>query len=218
MVKVDHDLLARRLRDADAVVLDLHENFGGNNPFLFLGWFSGGSWDHPRVVIDIKPELDDPRLHAWPNGLDADGYAAAKADHRAAYVTRFLCPHEPCTAVTPPASERVTRAPVAVVTGPSCMSSCDTFSSIWSAFHLGPLVGKQPMHAYTVVRLPIEVVGPDREPLGALRVALSRSELRDGVSIEGEPVHLDWEAPDSFETGVLGPRRGRRGGPAARPA
>jgi hypothetical protein len=56
------------------------------------------------------------------------------------------------------------------------------------------------MHAYTVVRLPIDVVGPDHEPLGASRVALSRSALRDGVPIEGEPLQLDWEAPDRFET------------------
>src|SRR5262249_45742209 len=153
-----------------------------------------------RVIIDIKPERDDATLRAFLDGGDGEGYTAARAEHRAAYVTRFLCPREPCTAVTPPASERVTRAPVAVVTGPSCVSSCDTFSLTWAAFHLGPIVGQQPMHAYTVVRLPIDVVGPDREPLGTLRVALTRSELRDGASIEGAPLQLDWEAPDGFET------------------
>jgi len=200
MVRVDHDLLARRLRDVDGVVLDLHENFGGNNPFLFLGWFSGGPWDHPRVLIDVRLEHDDAVLRPFLQSGDGEGYAAARAEHRATYARRFLCEREPCTSVTPPASERVTRAPVAVVTGPSCVSSCDTFSLTWAAFHLGPIVGKQPAHAYTVVRLPIDVVGPDREPLGTLRVALSRSELRDGAPIEGEPFSLDWEAPDSFET------------------
>ncbi|HEX7841450.1 MAG TPA: hypothetical protein VF469_28450, partial [Kofleriaceae bacterium] len=201
MVRVDHDLLALALRGVDGVVLDLHENRGGINPFLFLGWFSSGPWDHPRRVIDINRTIDEAmRTHPFLGGEDARGYAVARAQHREAYVTRFLCSHEPCTAVTAPASERVTRAPVAVITGPECASSCDSFALTWAAFHLGPIVGKQPMHAYTVVRLPIEVVGPDHEDLGVLRIAASRSEIREGVPIEGEPVQLDWQAPDTFDT------------------
>jgi hypothetical protein len=92
------------------------------------------------------------------------------------------------------------RVPVALVVGPDCASSCDTWSITWSAFHLGPVVGKQPMHAYTVNRLPIHVSGPESEDLGTMRVALSESELKNGVTIEGEPLALDWEAPDTFET------------------
>jgi hypothetical protein len=56
------------------------------------------------------------------------------------------------------------------------------------------------MHAYTVNRLPIHVRGPDSEDLGTMLVALSESQLKNGVSIEGEPLPLDWEAPDTFET------------------
>ena len=62
------------------------------------------------------------------------------------------------------------------------------------------MVGKQPAHAYTVHRLPIHVVGPGSEDLGTFRIALSQSEMREGVSIEGEPLALDWEAPNTFET------------------
>jgi hypothetical protein len=87
-----------------------------------------------------------------------------------------------------------------MVVGPDCMSSCDTFAITWATFHLGPVVGKQPLHAYTVSRLPIHVRGPESEDLGTLRVALSESELKDGVTIEGEPIALEWEAPETFET------------------
>jgi hypothetical protein len=38
------------------------------------------------------------------------------------------------------------------------------------------------------------------EDLGTFRIALSQSEMREGVSIEGESLALDWEAPNTFET------------------
>jgi hypothetical protein len=200
-VKADHDLLVRDLRGADGVVLDLHENNGGNNPFMFLGWFTTGPWDHPRIVIKVDPALDKSVVErTFFDDRDVAGYEAAQAARQPTYASRFLCNREPCTHVTAPASERVTTAPVALVVGPACASSCDTFALTWSAFKLGPVVGKQPVHAYTVIRLPIPVAGPDREDLGTFRVALSQSEIRDGTSIEGEPIALDWEAPDTFET------------------
>ena len=202
MVRVDHDVLTSALRDVSQVVLDLHENHGGNNPFIFMGWFSGGPWDHERVVTRVVPGLDPATVADlfWGDEKNVTAYADAQKAGKATIDTRFLCMGGPCVGETSPASERVTRAPVALVVGPECVSSCDTLALTWSSFHLGPIVGRQPMHAYTVNRLPIHVRGPDSEDLGTLRVALSESELKDGVTIEGEPLALDWEAPDTFET------------------
>jgi len=202
MIKNDHDVLTRALRDASAVVLDVHENGGGNNPFIFLGWFSGGPWDHERVVTRVVPGLDDATLSDVLFGDEkaVTAYMQAQQSGQATIAARFLCSTGACVGETAPAEERVTRAPVALVVGPRCASSCDTIALTWSAFHLGPLVGQQPMHGYTVNRLPIHVGGPESEDLGTLRVALSESELKDGVTIEGEPLTLDWEAPDMFET------------------
>ena len=92
----------------------------------------------------------------------------------------------------------MTRAPVALLVGAGCVSSCDTLALTWSAFGLGPMVGRQPAHSYTVHRLPIHVAGPEGEDLGTFRLAISHSELR-GTNIEGEPLRLDWEAPRTFE-------------------
>ena len=44
---------------------------------------------------------------------------------------------------------------------------------------------------------------PASEDLGRFRVALSQSELREGVSVEGEPLSLDWEAPATFEANSI---------------
>ena len=194
MVKVDHELLAKSLVGVDRVILDLHENAGGNAPFMFLSWFTSGPLDYPRIVSKIT-ELDEKTLRRVFDGWEAAGYLAARDRHEPTYVTHFYCANEPCSHVALPAVDRVTRAPVAVITGPGCVSSCDTFSSEWAAFHLGPIVGKQPRHAYTTRRLPIELEG-----LGTFRIAVSHNELRAGVPIEGEPIALDWEAPHTFDT------------------
>jgi hypothetical protein len=204
MVRVDHDMLAHALRDADGVVLDVHEDHGGNNPFIFAGWFSGGPWDHPRVVTRVVPGLDAATLTDALNGeLYVPSYFEAQKLGHPTFVTRFLCAPGHCDGDAPDVAERVTRAPVALVTGPGCASSCDTLALTWASFHLGPVLGKQPMHAYTVNRLPIHVTGPAAEDLGRFRVALSQSELREGVSVEGEPLSLDWEAPATFEANSI---------------
>jgi hypothetical protein len=202
MVKVDHDVLARELRGADGVVLDVHENGGGNNPFVFLRWFSGGPWNHERVVTRVLPELDRPSVDEllWGDEKAVGDYAAAQTAGQPTIVSRFLCSAGACDGDTGSPAELVTHAPVALLVGPECVSSCDTFALEWSAFHLGRLVGQQPAHAYTVHRLELHVTGPESEDLGTLRVALSESELVEGKSIEGEPLALDWEAPTTFET------------------
>jgi hypothetical protein len=201
MVRVDHDVLARTLRDADGVIVDVHDNHGGNNPFLFAGWLSPGPWDHERVVTRVVPELDAATIARVLFGEShVAEYVAAQKAHQPTVLSRFLCAPGKCDQVRPAPSELVTRAPVALIVGPGCVSSCDTLAATWSAFKLGPVVGRQPAHAYTVIRVPIHVSGPDSQDLGTFRVAISQSEFREGVSIEGEPLHLDWEAPSTFET------------------
>jgi hypothetical protein len=199
MVHADHEILTRALRDADGVVLDVSQNHGGNNPFIFAGWFSSGPWDHERVVTRVIPGLDAATVSEVMWGEEhVQGYLDAQKAGRPTVLTRFLCAPGHCDGIAPAATERVTRAPVALITGPGCASSCDSLALTWATFHLGPVLGKQPMHAYTVNRLPLHVAGPASEDLGRFRVAVSQSEMREGVSIEGEPLRLDWEAKETF--------------------
>lgn len=81
-----------------------------------------------------------------------------------------------------------------------CTSSCDAISAMWSTFHLGPIVGKQPMHGFTSVRRSIPVTAPDRRDMGKFSVALSWEGFVGQPALEGRPIALDWEAPESFET------------------
>ena len=201
----DHDLLVRELRGSDGVILDLHDNPGGIDPYLFLAWFSRGPLDHGLVISNVDQKLSAETLRTMYNATEVEGYQQAQREQRKTFASYFACNTEPCTHVTTPAELLVTHAPVAVVTGPDCMSSCDTFVLEWSRFHLGPIVGRQPAHIYTVHRLAIPVVGPHQEDLGTLRIALSHGEL-EGTKIEGEPIRLDWTAPDVRDSRHVGRR------------
>jgi hypothetical protein len=66
-------------------------------------------------------------------------------------------------------------------------------------FRLGAIMGRQPAHAFTMHRHALPVAGPGGEDLGRFTVAVSHSEYREGSSIEGEPLRLDWEASDDFD-------------------
>jgi hypothetical protein len=202
-VKVDHDLLKKELAGAAGVILDLHENHGGNNPFLFLGWFAKKPLGHQVVRVKVVPGLDDGQLDDvfFGDPKKIDDYRAALAGGKPFVESGFLCEPGACDGVAPKAAERVTDAPVAVLTGAGCVSSCDTFALTWKASGLGLIAGEQPNHAYTVSRLPIRLKGPNNEALGEFKVAISSSYVAGSESpIEGEPFALDWVAPHTFET------------------
>lgn len=208
--RADHDLLARELRGAGAVILDVHENHGGNNPFVFLSFFAQKPWDHQQIQIHVSPAFseDEVRQFLFGSPTYTARYRAAAAAGKREDSWPFLCNRDgkpvvdgTCEAVGPRPSELVTKAPVAIVTGPECTSSCDSLVADWAAFRMGPVVGQQPAHGFTSVRHSFPLVGPDGRDLGSFRIALSREGYpRAGRMLEGAPIDLDWEAPSTFET------------------
>jgi hypothetical protein len=208
--KADHEMLRRELAKAKAVVLDVHENHGGQNPFVFVSWFSGRPWDHQEVHARVAPELseDDVRQILFGSTTLTSRYLAAQRAGETEVTWPFLCVEGgktqwsgTCESKGPRPEERVTEAPVALVTGPECTSSCDSLTADWAAFGMGPVVGQQPAHGFTTARYAMPIVGPDGRDLGLFRVALSwEGYPRTGRSLEGAEVHLDWEAPSTFET------------------
>ncbi len=207
--RADHDLLLRELAGAKAVVLDVHENHGGNNPFVFLSWFIGKPWDHQQ--IHTKPSTDFNEDELRQDFFGSTERVRLYRDAATRGVTDLSWPFEclddagkpvqggTCESKGPRPKERVTEAPVAMVTGFECTSSCDSIASEWAAFHMGPIVGQQPAHGFTTVRHAYSLVGPDGRDLGQFRISLSWEEFpRDGKPLEGREIALDWEAPASF--------------------
>lgn len=204
-IRVDHDLLVRALANDARVILDIHENHGGMNPFLFVSWFARAPWGHELVRVHVSDAFseDDVRAFLWGDDALVAKYAEAKSAKRSEMTYPFLCKAASCDRVGPRPSELVMTKPgavTAVITGSSCTSSCDAISSMWSDFALGPIVGKQPMHGFTSVRHAIPVLGPDKRDLGRFRIALSSEGFAGKPPLEGRPIRLDWEAPEAFET------------------
>lgn len=203
MVKVDHDGLARDLAGARRVVLDLHENHGGNNPFVFLSWFAKKPWQHEMVTVRVGRDFaeDDVRNFLFGDGELVKRYLAAAQRGESWLTYPFLCKGEGCDGMRGPRpAEHVTEAPVGLVTGPECTSSCDAFSVIWSTYGMGPIVGKQPMHGFTSVRHDLPMRGPNGRSLGLFRIALSHEGFPGKPPLEGTPIQLDWQAPETFAT------------------
>lgn len=203
MVRVDHDGLARDLVGARRVVLDLHENHGGNNPFVFLSWFAKKPWQHEKVTVRVSPDFteDEVRNFLYGDGDLTKSYLDRARRGEAWLSYPFLCKGDGCDGMRGPRpAERVTEAPVGIVTGPACTSSCDAFSVTWSAYGMGPIVGKQPMHGFTSVRHEFPMRGPDGRSLGLFRIALSHEGFPGKPPLEGAPIRLDWQAPETFVT------------------
>jgi hypothetical protein len=208
--RADHDLLVRELAGARAVILDLHENHGGNNPYVFLSWFAKRPWDHAQMHVQVSSDLSDHDVRAlvWNDPQRFHRYQQAAERGERSLEWPFLCVRNgqtvldgTCESQGPRESELVTRAPVAVVTGHECTSSCDAFVVNWSAFQMGPLVGRQPAHGFTGMRLSFPLFTPDGRDLGRFSIAYSWEALpRTGAPLEGAPVRLDWEAPRIFQT------------------
>jgi hypothetical protein len=202
MARADHDLIAEALVGAEGVVLDMHANTGGNNPYVFLRWFAAGPWDHPTVVMKTISGLDDGQLAAlvFDHAEEARRFREAAARGAPTVQFPFSCLAGPCKGDVPAPGDRVTTAPVALVVGPDCMSSCDVFAMTWARFHLGPILGRQPARAVTYGRLPIHVASVSGDDLGTLRIAVSSTEFSPGEAVEGEPLALDAESPVGFDS------------------
>lgn len=208
--RADHALLSRELADADAVILDLHENRGGNNPFVFLGWFADKPWDHQQIHMRVSSEFSEQevRRFLWDDPKLVDAYKSAVGGGLSEIDWPFLCRRDgeevlsgTCRAQGPYPSERVTEAPVAVISGPDCTSSCDSLVASWSAFSMGPVVGLQPAHGFTTARHSFPIADANGTDLGQFSIALSWEAFPGlNVPLEGAAIRLDWEAPLTFET------------------
>lgn len=200
-IKADHELLARSLVKDERVILDLHENRGGMNPFVFVSWFANKPWAHPTVHVRVAKAFsdDDARRFLWGDDDLVARYGALRSTGEPELTYPFLCKRPPCEGVGPRRAELVTTKPVAVITGPRCASSCDQFSALWSEFGLGPIVGKQPAHGFTSARHSFPIEAPDHRDMGRFSIALSWQGFAGRPSLEGRPIELGWEAPETFE-------------------
>jgi hypothetical protein len=203
-IEQDHELVRAFLAATPhlaGVLLDLRDNAGGHHSDLFLPWYLSGSYPRTRRWVRLHPQLSDrARLsHALWSSEAAEEYVRRAGAGETWWVAPFECSASEC----PPMSKAlVTKVPIAVLVGPSCRSSCDTFVNVWSERHAGPTIGEPAAAMLTSNRYPLDVRLGD-ESLGQLTVALSgvRATEHDPW-LEGNPGPVDelveqsWPAAD----------------------
>lgn len=207
LVRLDYDIIRKTLAAVprvEGVLVDLRDNHGGNNPHVFLDWWASAPYDNMTISLKLDAELaklEGPLDRALWSSAVAQQYRERQKRGETAWEYPFLCSEGTCddgNRRTP--KNRVTKAPVALLVGPLCISSCDTFAQTFSRHDFGPLVGSSTAAAYTVVRLPVIARTEDGRVLGTLHVALSRSRIGDGPWIEAVPLPIDVPLEETFAT------------------
>jgi hypothetical protein len=228
-IQQDHELVRAFLAATPhlaGVLLDLRDNGGGHHPDLFLPWYLAGPY--PRTVrwVRLHRQLSDrARLaQALWSSVAAEEYVRRAAIGEKWWVQDFECDATECP---PMPNALVTKAPIAVLVGSSCRSSCDTFVNIWSERHAGPTIGEPAAAMLTSNRYPLDVRLGD-ESLGQLTVALSgvrateHDAWREGnAGPVDEPVERSWPAVDyeqkMIDAAIRALERARPSAPRIRP-
>ncbi|MEO8182775.1 MAG: hypothetical protein ABI895_28410 [Deltaproteobacteria bacterium] len=175
------------------MLLDLRDNGGGKAADHFLPWYSSGAYRGANEWVHLNGELGDrARLRrALRSDAAVDEYLHRAASGNDWWVRPFDCDHGDCQRARAGALRRVSSAPIALLLGPGCRSSCDTFAAIWMREHFGPSVGVPPAAMYTSLRYPLPVSLGD-EFLGDFEIALCGLRLDDNEPwLEGRPLRLD---------------------------
>jgi hypothetical protein len=203
-IEQDHELVRAFLAATPhlaGVLLDLRDNGGGHHSDLFLPWYLAGPYPRTRRWVRLHPQLTDrARLtQALWSADAAEEYVRRSSAGDKWWVEPFECSATECPPLPKPL---VTTVPIAVLVGPSCRSSCDSFVQVWSERHAGPTVGEPAAAMLTSNRYPLDVRLGDAS-LGELTIALSgmRATERDPW-LEGMPLPVDelvepsWPAAD----------------------
>lgn len=201
--KKDLRQLGRALRDIQptGIVVDVRDNGGGNDPNWFLDAFAREPYPDDWVKARAHPSFADPDFVAahfpgWgapeaPTAEDlASGWYAP---------VPFMCDPRRCDADHRfhPAATIAGDHPIAVLVGPGCVSSCDSFTRVMGLQGVA-LIGEPTAAGHTTRRMrwPVEAGG---ETLGHLELAVSiELDGPDGDPIEAVPIPLRVRMPRTY--------------------
>jgi peptidase S41-like protein len=187
-LKADHYNLKKvlgSLAGAKAVILDLRDNRGGNNPNWFLDWWAPASYKSYMVYtrlhqdFDSQDKLRQAHITGWgPPHFKIYLEALAKKSAEAQFMEPrpFFCPTPDCKGFDNlyRPKNQVTKLPVAMLVGPRCVSSCDSVVHTFREYDFGPVVGQAGSAGFTIARLQHKVRHPQSgEQLGFVALAFS---------------------------------------------
>jgi hypothetical protein len=210
LVRADYHALRQALGalpSVRGVILDLRDNSGGNNTNWFVDWWAPRPYVDRFVRIRLIDGLGDEEQLGRVN--------TRFGEHRANYVralaarapgqefTRdepFFCQSASCdddNRYVP--MHRVTDAPVALLVGPGCVSSCDSFAALFDENDFAPLIGEPTAVGFTAFRYSYPVRTARGDDLGFVTFALSvEVSGKTKTDLEAVPLHLDYPVDRTF--------------------
>lgn len=214
-LKLDHEHLKKFFADhaeSEGIVLDLRDNLGGRNPNWFLDWFASKAYTdmfvRTRMHEDLLDEkqLDEAHLSGWGKE-EKERYLrelkSRKPDQEYTAPKPFFCPDSGCDGwdnVYHP-KHQISSNPVALLTGPRCLSSCDHLTSVFSEYGMGVVIGQTTASGFTSYRLRHKLGGGDPSvDMGFLYVAFSDDiSGKTGKPVEAVPIRIDVPVERTYE-------------------
>jgi hypothetical protein len=206
-VRADREVLVRELDrlKPKGVLLDVRDNAGGNNTNWFLDWYARGPYTDSRYRVRLHEDFDTEEK-AEAAGIDNPQEYVKELRARAPGQTlgparAGICKDGDCRwdgRYTP--SHQVTTAPIALLVGPGCVSSCDQLARLFAKHHFGPVLGQPTATGFTPWRLRREITLPSGKKFGAYRLAFTEDfDGDDQQPTEGVPIALDVPLEPTFE-------------------
>lgn len=208
-VLADYYALSRLLRarpETRGLIVDLRDNGGGNDPEWFLDWYAPAPYEDHYIVARVAPEWQDPAFTSRVVNIDEDWLKwyrrAAIGRANGTWLRRpFKCLRPDCSGGNrfSPGRALVT-APVALLVGRGCNSSCAHVAQIFDENDFGPLIGEPAQATQTSQHHPYPVRTSAGLKLGQLKLALSTDESgKTGKRLEGALPHVDYPISRTFD-------------------
>jgi hypothetical protein len=209
-VRAEHENLVRALGtlgNLKGLIVDLRDNSGGNNPNWILDWYAPAPYVDRFVRVKLPAAKDEAKvLQLLGNGRWVTGYRAALKARQPgddfAPPRTFFCKDDDCAwdnRYEP--AHPVTKAPVALLVGPGCVSSCDSVAFTFKENDFGPLIGEPTASAYTTQRLTWPVTLQSGQAFGSIALAFSDEVSgKTHLSIESVPLEPTKLIEPTFET------------------
>jgi hypothetical protein len=193
---LEMDALGRWLASqaAGALLVDVRENGGGNFDPSWIAVFATSTFQQPRMQVYYGAGLrDQPDLldvaEAGYQAVLAKEYLVSHPTADKSPVYPFICRTRACneSEVSVPPATTPLGVTLVLLTGPGCISACDTLASTMQDNGLATVAGLPSEAADSPVRVPLDVVLEDGRTVVTFVLTVAVSYHADGTTIQGHP-------------------------------